>query len=472
MRDAVIFEMTNPGWENMDGYEDGAGGQVLSYLEELGLGDYISLVEGAEENIKQHLAGAEGDPYAFMRNRAKNGLTWYTYCAACKPTLDKNGFVNGAWGECLTDAVIFEHQNPAWDQLPAYSADGPAGQVINYFGECGHGDQVEAMDRTEQASHQAYEEGSTLPVFDATYQTPTGEQAAQSVNEDPPEMTGKKKALLVGVNYFGTKAELGGCINDTHMWKELLQEVYGFEDREILMLTDDQDEDSKKPTLDSMRAALRWLVAGASPGDVLFFQFSGHGTQQKSTTEDDGYDEALCPCDYRKGLLVDDEVFDLVVRPLPSGVKLTIVLDCCHSGTAVDLPFIWDEGGSWEPVQGTIYAEGDVQMFSGCMDEQTSADVSFDGKRGGAMTLALTKALREDPNREYEPLLNRLHEILEERSMEQRPRLSSSQQFDATGRQFSLVDGALPNMNETIGTSVPPRKHESRPTGLLGFLFG
>eukprot|EP00929_Paragymnodinium_shiwhaense_P008559 TRINITY_DN11251_c0_g1_i3.p1 TRINITY_DN11251_c0_g1~~TRINITY_DN11251_c0_g1_i3.p1 ORF type:complete len:165 (-),score=42.78 TRINITY_DN11251_c0_g1_i3:294-788(-) len=55
--------------------------------------------------------------------------------------------------------------------------------------------------------------------------------------------------------------------------------------------------------------------------------------------EDDGKDEALCPVDYQDGLLRDDEVYATLVGPLQEGVLLTCVLDCCHSGTIMDLPF-------------------------------------------------------------------------------------------------------------------------------------
>lgn len=37
------------------------------------------------------------------------------------------------------------------------------------------------------------------------------------------EGTGKKKALFIGINYFGTEAQLSGCINDVrNMWVVLV----------------------------------------------------------------------------------------------------------------------------------------------------------------------------------------------------------------------------------------------------------
>lgn len=34
-------------------------------------------------------------------------------------------------------------------------------------------------------------------------------------------------------------------------------------------------------------------------------------------------------------------LFDTLVRPLPAGCRLTCVLDSCHSGGVLDLPFIF-----------------------------------------------------------------------------------------------------------------------------------
>ena len=45
------------------------------------------------------------------------------------------------------------------------------------------------------------------------------------------------------------------------------------------------------------------------------------------------------------GHIVDDEMHHLLVRPLQPGVRLTCIFDCCHSGSALDLPYIYSTKG-------------------------------------------------------------------------------------------------------------------------------
>jgi metacaspase-1 len=106
----------------------------------------------------------------------------------------------------------------------------------------------------------------------------------------------------------------------------------------------EEDRDPNKiPTKKNMRAAMRWLVTGCTAGDSLVFHFSGHGVQKLDTTNDelDGYDEALCPVDFElNGPILDDEINTTIVRPLPPYVKLHAIVDTCHSGTILDLPYL------------------------------------------------------------------------------------------------------------------------------------
>ena len=92
-----------------------------------------------------------------------------------------------------------------------------------------------------------------------------------------------------------------GCVADARLWKATL-EALGFA---VDLLTD--REATRETILDRLGA----LVRDARAGDVLVFQFSGHGTQVPdiSVDEPDRKDEALCPVDFASGrLIIDDDL--------------------------------------------------------------------------------------------------------------------------------------------------------------------
>ena len=217
-------------------------------------------------------------------------------------------------------------------------------------------------------------------------------------------------------------------------------------------------------------------MRSAKRGDCLFFHFSGHGGQVRdhSGDEADGYDETIVPCDYKRaGQITDDELFKILVKDLPEGCKLTAVMDCCHSGTGLDLPYDYQSGRGWRCEDVPFHTRGDVQMLSGCEDDQTSADTYHNFSAGGAMTNALLKALKDNPLPLYPDLFRALHANLRKKGFRQRPQLTSSQPFDVTNRVFSLTDGFVPNHNAVYG--VPPgakhrhrRRRRRRGTGGMG----
>ncbi|KAF9948697.1 Ca(2+)-dependent cysteine protease, partial [Mortierella alpina] len=169
----------------------------------------------------------------------------------------------------------------------------------------------------------------------------------------PPSRPRRKKALLVGINYFGDPNQLLGCINDTRDVFGFLNGYYGFRYQDTIMLTDDQIYEDKRPTGANIRYWMKWLVKDADPHDSLFFHYAGHGGRIKDFSyngknehlgdETDGYDEIIYPCDYlRSGIISDDEMYDLLVKDLPDGVQLTALVDACHSGTMLDLPYVYN----------------------------------------------------------------------------------------------------------------------------------
>lgn len=116
----------------------------------------------------------------------------------------------------------------------------------------------------------------------------------------------------------------------------------------MVILTDDQRNPMSQPTKVNIMRAMQWLVQGAEPNDSLFVHFSGHGgrTPDLDGDEEDGYDDVIYPVDYRTvGHIVDDDMHAVMVRPLKPGVRLTAIFDSCHSGTALDLPYIYSTQG-------------------------------------------------------------------------------------------------------------------------------
>jgi len=53
----------------------------------------------------------------------------------------------------------------------------------------------------------------------------------------------------------------------------------------------------------------------------------------------------LIPVNYTEaGQIRDDTVFNRLVLPMADDVTLTCLMDCCHSGTILDLPYKFKAG--------------------------------------------------------------------------------------------------------------------------------
>jgi uncharacterized caspase-like protein len=106
-----------------------------------------------------------------------------------------------------------------------------------------------------------------------------------------------------------------------------------------------------EPTRENILNAYRTLVAESKPGDVAFCHYSGHGGKLKDDNDDekDGYDETLVPLDYASaGQIRDDDLYLTLIGKMPRDVQLTCVMDCCHSGTVLDLPYTFVGDGEQE----------------------------------------------------------------------------------------------------------------------------
>ncbi|HET6675043.1 MAG TPA: caspase family protein [Nitrospiraceae bacterium] len=234
-----------------------------------------------------------------------------------------------------------------------------------------------------------------------------------------------KRAVLIGINKYRVPgADLRGCVNDVKNLKRGLTEYYGFAGKNITVLTD------FKATKKAMQAAIQKLVAGARKGDVLLLHYSGHGSNVPDDAGDeaDKRDEILCPTDLDWKDPFRDDWLRKTLDKLRLGVSLTVIMDCCHSGTNTRaiappdasvkeryLPSPWDlvAAESGRRLRGAMTGElraspratrkktdavhADIceLLITGCRDTQTSADAFIKGTYNGALTYFLVESIRE-----------------------------------------------------------------------------
>lgn len=250
--------------------------------------------------------------------------------------------------------------------------------------------------------------------------------------------TGRRKALCIGINYTGQANPLRGCVNDAKRVREFLIKNGGYRSENVVLLADDVSDPRSIPTRKNIIACMKWLVKDAQPNDALFFHYSGHGGQTRDLDGDeiDGYDEVIFPLDFKTaGHITDDEMHKIMVASLPDRCRLTALFDACHSGTVLDLPYIYSSHGRLKGKQISDRARrakstpADVISWSGCEDGQTSADTFHGGVAVGAMSHAFMEALKTRPNQSYQELLRAIRLILHPR-YSQKPQLGSSHHID------------------------------------------
>ena len=58
------------------------------------------------------------------------------------------------------------------------------------------------------------------------------------------------------------------------------------------------------------------------------------------------------PVDFKTaGVILDDDLYDIFVKGLKPGVHVVALFDCCHSGTMLDLPYIFKANGEYSQME-------------------------------------------------------------------------------------------------------------------------
>ncbi|MFN4349233.1 MAG: caspase domain-containing protein [Hylemonella sp.] len=141
----------------------------------------------------------------------------------------------------------------------------------------------------------------------------------------------KRRALLIGINeYPQPENRLSGCVNDVFQMSAMLQER-GYQPEEIRVVLD------ARATTRGVNERLKWLLEDVRAGDERVLFYSGHGAQVAALDADgepDHKDEALVTYDFdwSGNTGITDDTLARYYANLPYEARLSIILDCCHSG--------------------------------------------------------------------------------------------------------------------------------------------
>ncbi|KAA6413074.1 MAG: hypothetical protein FRX48_02818 [Lasallia pustulata] len=156
-------------------------------------------------------------------------------------------------------------------------------------------------------------------------------------------------AVLIGINFYMTPSKsLKGCVRDVRIIEQYLKSTETPVHIDVLTASTPSDTKSCHPTekpglwptYENVTSSLKRITDESKPGDFVYIHYSGHGTRKQSTCSEhsnkDTGDLALVlfhpdGSRYLYGLELACQLKEMVNK----GLLVTLVLDCCFSGSVV-----------------------------------------------------------------------------------------------------------------------------------------
>ncbi len=256
----------------------------------------------------------------------------------------------------------------------------------------------------------------------------------------------EKRALLIGIDKYEAPAgykptginrsqfgNLDGCVNDAMSIYSIITSKFQFSEKNIDTLY------NKAAGRAMILKKFEDLLEKSKPNDFAFIYYAGHGSQVPNSLspESDKKDESMVPSDtWQQGVedIRDKELAKIYNRFVDKGVKLTVIMDCCHSGSLSRGPiepgkfrFIedakYDAKDASKPAIPEDRKEGTFLIMSAAMDNEYAQEQMDEHQMPhGAFTIALTQALEQQSvNASVANLFTSIRAILKSNGKKQEP---------------------------------------------------
>lgn len=322
---------------------------------------------------------------------------------------------------------------------------------------------------------------STLVVVFALGLMLVGRGESGLARQKDTSQSGKKYAVLVGINKYPYINPLHGCVNDIRAFEELLKRNYGFSN--LVTLTD--EEATRENILLQLQSSLKTVQRG----DLFVFMYSGHGTlfpdaysevvdETREINPECGqpgrcpkgkYDSAICPVDTggpsRSGkrwenLILDDELYEVFAEMTRKNCLVVFLSDSCHSGTLGRSINVRNRAVSPDqairarltPIETPVGRPGTIAkptknyvVLTSSSDEETSVEMSFKGKERGLFSYLFEQTVLAQGNSlSYQSLLTRIEPIVNETARQAKGgNLGQIPQLDTRFCRPALLNGPL-----------------------------
>lgn len=287
-------------------------------------------------------------------------------------------------------------------------------------------------------------------------------------------------ALLVGMdNYPKPVRSLQGCVNDITVIEEYLKERCDQQEYQLHLQTLKDDQATRQAVIDGFRKHL----IQAHQDDIVLFYYRGHGSQELTPKEfwqyePDHLDETLVCYDSRteEGWDVADKELALLISEVAvNNPHMTIIMDCCHSGSGTRDPMQQTEVRRFpadkreRPLESFVFKQEDLNrllnsnskpeenptgwrmpkgrhvLLAACRDYETAKEYDGDNKhRGGFSYFLMDTLFKANGKLTYRDLFGRTNAIIRSKITDQSPQLEVNDSQDSN--KFFL-DGAIATLD-------------------------